>query len=508
MEATYRRELNEAYMILPGETVCDDYTWKIQQGNVLPGLLPLQLRQVDGEIDYWFAVSDGRILEKVLAKRPLEYEELCQVLKSLAEILHQMEGYLLSPEHLILDPAFLYLGNRSAAAGQGRHYNEPDFQDLRICCHPAWEKDFYLQMRHLMQYFINKMDHSDAGEVEAAYRLFHVTEKEFFRIEEMLEIIAEEEKRASAEPSERKKGGIPAKSSYTPESSPKEQRRAGYGSSSRAADSRELSERRQRVEARIPVSQGRSENHRVSAKQEPGAEEVRGKSGRIRTLLWNCCLVIQVPGLLGILFSLWSKRQYAVIPYRILLPALLLLILGFLGQRVLGSNAVTNQEKAQSAEKTNRQFESEEEQTLSVDGQRKRQESMQGSRGRTEPSAAGRASFSVPVDQGTEILSGHFPGRDLPLLISGNPAEQENISLHKMPFLLGKGENADVVLPWTTVSREHARIDCRAGEYFLQDCHSTNGTFLNGKALEPEQMYTLRFGDEIQLADQRFIFHI
>ena len=49
------------------------------------------------------------------------------------------------------------------------------------------------------------------------------------------------------------------------------------------------------------------------------------------------------------------------------------------------------------------------------------------------------------------------------------------------------------------VSRLHAQIKFKEGKYLLQDLHSTNGTWLDGKKLVPYQRYELRDGSMLQL---------
>jgi FHA domain/Double zinc ribbon len=52
--------------------------------------------------------------------------------------------------------------------------------------------------------------------------------------------------------------------------------------------------------------------------------------------------------------------------------------------------------------------------------------------------------------------------------------------------------------PEAKVSRRHARITMREGQYFLEDMGSTNGTFVNrGKRLAAGERYQLKDGDEI-----------
>ncbi len=61
--------------------------------------------------------------------------------------------------------------------------------------------------------------------------------------------------------------------------------------------------------------------------------------------------------------------------------------------------------------------------------------------------------------------------------------------------VLGRLAYCDIVVPQKSVSRQHTRILQTGGEYFVEDMHSTNGTFLNGK----------RIRARTQLSDQDLI---
>ena len=52
--------------------------------------------------------------------------------------------------------------------------------------------------------------------------------------------------------------------------------------------------------------------------------------------------------------------------------------------------------------------------------------------------------------------------------------------------------------PEAKVSRRHARISVRDGQYAIEDLGSTNGTFVNrGRRLKPGESHLLKDGDEI-----------
>ena len=79
--------------------------------------------------------------------------------------------------------------------------------------------------------------------------------------------------------------------------------------------------------------------------------------------------------------------------------------------------------------------------------------------------------------------------------------------LAKTATIIGRVESAaDVVLPFSDeVSREHAAILYFAGEFFIEDLQSGNGTFVNGKRIERVR---LRFGDRIRIGNQEMVFRV
>jgi diguanylate cyclase (GGDEF)-like protein len=77
------------------------------------------------------------------------------------------------------------------------------------------------------------------------------------------------------------------------------------------------------------------------------------------------------------------------------------------------------------------------------------------------------------------------------------------VSVGDRSLVIGRADNCDVRLGELSVSRRHACIQPEPDGIYVLDLHSTNGTFLNGEAVERA---ALRDGDHLQVGSQIFRF--
>lgn len=74
---------------------------------------------------------------------------------------------------------------------------------------------------------------------------------------------------------------------------------------------------------------------------------------------------------------------------------------------------------------------------------------------------------------------------------------EQGLTLH-----IGRAEN-DIFLPHKSVSRHHATIESDSSGYYIKDCNSTNGTYVNGTRVIRER---LKYDDAITIGKYTLIF--
>jgi hypothetical protein len=98
--------------------------------------------------------------------------------------------------------------------------------------------------------------------------------------------------------------------------------------------------------------------------------------------------------------------------------------------------------------------------------------------------APGRPRASLVVRQGTQVGM--------------------TFSLAGDEIILGREEGVGISIRDPEISRQHARISWQAGNYYVEDMGSTNGTFLNGAPVTGRQL--LRSGDTIGMGQTLLAF--
>ncbi|MBR2553513.1 MAG: FHA domain-containing protein [Aeriscardovia sp.] len=100
------------------------------------------------------------------------------------------------------------------------------------------------------------------------------------------------------------------------------------------------------------------------------------------------------------------------------------------------------------------------------------------------------------LDEGIAGIALVYKGNDYPL----------RIEIKNGNCIIGKQkESVDQVIPFSkAVSRVHCKVMFDNGEAGITDLGSSNGTFVNGKRLEKDEIVSIKAGDKIKIANLDF----
>jgi len=102
-------------------------------------------------------------------------------------------------------------------------------------------------------------------------------------------------------------------------------------------------------------------------------------------------------------------------------------------------------------------------------------------------------------DAPQEMVDHRQPPENAFLIVNG----KHRFSLNRDNFTIGRRLDNHLILEDLHVSRRHARIEMEAGHYFISDCESTAGTFVNNRQVKRSRLHP---GDQIRICDYLLIY--
>ncbi|RKZ13352.1 hypothetical protein DRQ53_03620 [bacterium] len=119
---------------------------------------------------------------------------------------------------------------------------------------------------------------------------------------------------------------------------------------------------------------------------------------------------------------------------------------------------------------------------------------------------SGQLPTDEPVTQGettqTHEVAKFLRNYHVALVTLEGPGEGENVPVTRLPFIIGRGNQATMIIDNETISRNHAEIRLSAdGRLEVLDKGSSNGSFVNGERVTAA---LIDDGDQIRFGAARF----
>lgn len=404
----------------------------------------LEQNQIDGLLRFQVRKKDldTRFFYEITSKQPLT-----RMLENQPVQAEQIRALVFGIARA-LDHMEQYLLNENSVLLEPEYlYVEPENWKIWLCLVPGLERDFPEDYSLFLEYLLGKVDHRDKESVVLAYGLYQETRKDNYGMADILRL-AEQKLKVSESGQDWEAENL--------------------------ADSSFMERMETSAEERAQIQQRSMERQgRFQGKQDA---EMDWKPGMVRARQIQTDFSSQATGL----FGKWKQKR------------------------------------KERKEEKQRELEQEMEmpwETMFAGNEAANRPEVQGNYGGEERwnnnrIVSGKAAPTSFQSSDTALLNPESAEqmvnqRRLKALDVG----EEDIAIAYYPFIIGKQENlVDYVLARETVSRLHLRIDQKDERYYVQDLNSTNGTLVNGRMLENNEMMEIWVGTEISIAGVRYRF--
>ena len=167
----------------------EDYQIRMLKNNEIPGILIVSGCGRNGGTRYTFFTEGWMPLRKKFKNVDMDREDILSLTRQLIELMDQIQGFMLNPNRLLLEPDFIF-------EKEGRY---------RFCYFPAAEKPFSVSFHEMTEFFVKTLDYRDTDGIFLAYCLHKETLRENYNLKKILEdYLTEEKKRKEDEREEQK----------------------------------------------------------------------------------------------------------------------------------------------------------------------------------------------------------------------------------------------------------------------------------------------------------------
>ena len=462
----YSKEGARNYLILPcGKEMEQDFRVKMLERNRLHHFLPCKLCHMNGLVFLYYDISSKVSLHNYRNGKSWNGKEVKRLADALVEAQNELEKYLLDYNGLVLNSEVIYY----------------DYESDHYCFlyYPREERSSNVY-GEMFEYLIDNLDVADETVTNIMYELFEEAEQGVLSIKRLQKKLED----SSADLQE---------SSAALEASKTESRLADMQANEAHRAVIDYGEEAVQNRNFNAMSVGELDEHYDSGK---GKSKCRRKS-RSSLIVYTLVVFFAVLGEIGVAatyFLLNCNQKEQIILISVALVLFFLFCFGI-------SLCIKEQAFQKRKEQYNAALVDYREQDyLSVPQPTLQNVTMEDFlyRGKKE---------QEQEKQGDETVFFASENTYEYKLFALDKKNKVHVSLQNLPCTIGKARGmVNYCIEDSSVSRMHARVECRNGHYILTDLNSTNGTYVNGMPLDPNEQIEIEPGDEIRFGNMKYCF--
>lgn len=459
LEAKYYRDYRHNYMILKckQQEEVRNYQYRILTSGKISNILNCSVRNINGSAYYYYDISSRTTLESLYRNKKMSYEEVRDFFFQIHGIGKELAEYFMDETGLVLMPEHIYYNFAN------KRYVGLYYPDYKIAGSDAYKP--------LMDFLMEHMDTEDRKLTEDMYRIYEISEEDYFSIVEVLQILEESE--TSAEK-------IPAEPLHQMDWEP--------------------------VITKIDSVADIPEDW-----TEKG--QVRNVSPK-RNLFYPVFVVLSILGIGGAIavhsvYELTQREE--IILYGLMAVMFACLLFCLVGVYV------DSRKRSISGRTANRTSSIEPQQEYQISAYREGgiKSNEDGSADRELPSLEhvirrntdpAITEYDPTENDGNTIFFDERTAKEYKLYAM-DKKNKNHIDMKQLPFTIGKMAGCvDYVLTDESISRIHVRFDRQEERILMTDMNSTNGTYKNGLRLQPQETVEIEPGDEVRFGNLNYCY--
>ncbi|MCM1467596.1 MAG: FHA domain-containing protein [Alistipes sp.] len=158
-------------LIMTNEQNISGYELKMFEYNDIKGFLPISVVRINNMITYQYRIMQSESLVKKYGSKTFSIADIKNIFSEITLLIHRAEEYLLNIDSVLLNPEYIFMNG----------------EELLFCYFPWDGQSFGKSVRELMEYILERLDHSEQQTVMTAYGLYQKILKNNFTMDGLME---------------------------------------------------------------------------------------------------------------------------------------------------------------------------------------------------------------------------------------------------------------------------------------------------------------------------------
>lgn len=172
LESRVMNDINGNYLLIMTDRInISGYELKMFEYNNISGFLPISVSRINNTITYQYQIMQYESFAKKCGSETLSLADIKNIFSKITLLVQSAAEYLLNTDAILLNPEYIYI-------------NQDDFL---FCYYPSSNQSFNKSVRELMEYILERLDHSNQENVMMAYGLYQKILKNNFTMEGLME---------------------------------------------------------------------------------------------------------------------------------------------------------------------------------------------------------------------------------------------------------------------------------------------------------------------------------